>query len=91
MKAWRRYLRFWGPDIDADVNDELQFHVEARITEYEARGFSRDQDVRMARERFGDVSRIGGQLVATGTIKLSGPAPDDGAVRSKRARSGGSS
>ena len=22
---WRRYLRFWGPDIEADVKDELDF------------------------------------------------------------------
>ena len=25
---WRRYLRFWGPDIDADIDDELRFHLE---------------------------------------------------------------
>ena len=23
--AWRRYLRFWGPDVDADAKDERDF------------------------------------------------------------------
>ena len=64
MKAWRRYLRFWGTHIHADVKDELQFHVLARVREYEAHGFSHDEAVLMARERFGDVNRVADQLVA---------------------------
>ena len=28
--AWRRYLRFWGPNVDADVDDELRFHLDMR-------------------------------------------------------------
>ena len=27
---WRRYLRLRGPDLDADINDELRFHLEMR-------------------------------------------------------------
>ena len=31
--AWRRYLRFWGADPAADVNDEFAFHIQTRIDE----------------------------------------------------------
>ena len=27
---WRRYRRFWGPDVVADVDEELEFHLETR-------------------------------------------------------------
>jgi hypothetical protein len=26
----RRYLRFWGPRAESDVDDELAFHIEMR-------------------------------------------------------------
>ena len=35
---WRRYLRFWGPDIGADVDDELRFHLEMRERDFLAAG-----------------------------------------------------
>ncbi len=35
---WRRYLRLLGIDIKADVDDELQFHLEAKRDELVARG-----------------------------------------------------
>ena len=35
---WRRYLRFRGPDIDADIEDELRFHLEMRERELVAEG-----------------------------------------------------
>ena len=37
---WRRYLRFWGPDPAADVDDEFAFHLEMRIEELRAQGLS---------------------------------------------------
>lgn len=43
MAAWRRYLRFWGRDIAADIDDELGFHYEMRIREYECQGMSRPE------------------------------------------------
>ena len=55
---WRRYLRFWRSDIDADVDDELLFHIEMRSREYEAQGLSRDEARRRALERFGPVEPI---------------------------------
>ena len=62
MKAWRRYLRFWGSDIDGDVDDELQFHLERRIDDYMRRGLSRADAERAARDRFGDVEGVEQQL-----------------------------
>jgi hypothetical protein len=26
---WRRYLRFFGQNIEADVQDEIRFHMES--------------------------------------------------------------
>jgi putative ABC transport system permease protein len=52
---WRRYLRFWRSDIDADIDDELRFHFETRAEELRARGFSREEAVRTVAEEFGDV------------------------------------
>lgn len=53
--AWRRYLRFWGADPVADVDDELQFHLEMRSAEYAARGLSSDAARQRAEQRFGRV------------------------------------
>lgn len=55
---WRRYVRFWGPDVNADIDDELHFHVEQRIADYERRGLSREEAQRAAMERFGDAKEI---------------------------------
>jgi putative ABC transport system permease protein len=55
---WRRYLRFWGPSVDADVDDELSFHVESLSADLERRGHSRENARRLARERFGDVVTV---------------------------------
>lgn len=55
---WRRYLRFHGPDVPADVDDELRFHLDQRIAEYERRGLSRADAERAARERLGDLDAV---------------------------------
>jgi putative ABC transport system permease protein len=60
--TWRRYVRFWGPNVDADVDDELAFHLDMRRRDYEARGLTSDDARRAAAERFGDVQGIGGAL-----------------------------
>src|SRR5919106_5251832 len=56
--AWRRYLRFWGTDVKADVDDELRFHLESRIQEYIAQGMSPDDARAEAMRRFGNVERV---------------------------------
>ena len=53
--TWRRYLRFWRSDVDADLDDEFRFHVDAQVEHLVARGWSaeaaRDESLR----GFGDV------------------------------------
>lgn len=55
---WRRYLRFWGDDVDADVEDELAFHLEMRAREYQARGLSAEDARHAASARFGDIATV---------------------------------
>ena len=46
--AWRRYLRFWGSNVQSDVDEELRFHLEMRVAEYIARGITPDEARRLA-------------------------------------------
>jgi putative ABC transport system permease protein len=55
---WRRYLRFWRPDVDADVDDELRFHLEMCAEDLERRGHPRAEAERLAHERFGQVGEV---------------------------------
>ena len=47
-----------GPDIEADLDEELRFHLDMRREEYEATGATPDEAGRRALRRFGDVSFI---------------------------------
>jgi putative ABC transport system permease protein len=53
--SWRRYLRFWGNDLDADVDDEFRFHFETEVEELTARGMPPDAAYAEALRRFGNV------------------------------------
>ncbi|CAN5437287.1 ABC transporter permease [soil metagenome] len=55
---WRRYLRFFGRDVPADVEDEIGFHLEMRTRELIARGMPPEQARAEALRRFGDLERI---------------------------------
>jgi putative ABC transport system permease protein len=59
---WRRYRRFLRSDVAADVDDELEFHLETLTREFEARGLDPDSARQAARARFGDVDRVGSWL-----------------------------
>ena len=60
---WRRYLRFWGPRADADVDDELAFHTGMRIDDYLAQGMT-DAEARAAvARRVGDLAGIRAQCI----------------------------
>ena len=52
---WRRYLGFWGARVDADVDEELAFHLEMRIRDYVDRGFSEREARAAAYGRLGDI------------------------------------
>ena len=51
---WRRYLRFWGADVDADIDDELRFHLDMRTRDLIERGWPPDAAREAALARFGD-------------------------------------
>jgi putative ABC transport system permease protein len=57
-----RYARFWGPNVDADIDDELRYHLEMRTNDFIARGLSPDDARTAARASFGDPRRIAGEL-----------------------------
>ncbi len=62
IPAWRRYLRFWRPDVAADVDDELRFHLEERIDDLMALGRTREEARTEALSEFGDVADVGREL-----------------------------
>src|SRR5918993_3713958 len=56
--SWRRYLRFWRPDIDGDIDEEVRFHLEARAEELVGRGAAPEAARAQALAEFGDVERV---------------------------------
>lgn len=60
-RLWR-YARFWGPNVDADIDDELRYHLEMRTNDFIARGLSPDDARDAARASFGDPRRIADEL-----------------------------
>jgi len=67
--AWRRYLRFWRTNIDADVDDELRFHTEMRVAEYMARGMTEAEARRAVIERLGDVETAREECIEQGKLR----------------------
>ena len=63
---WRRYLRFWGTDVDADVDDEIECHLDLRVEELIAEGWTPDQARAEAQRRFGNVEAIRDRCRAIG-------------------------
>jgi putative ABC transport system permease protein len=61
-QSWLRYLRFWGPNVDADIDDELRYHLELRTADFIARGMSPEDARRTARESFGNPTEIAREL-----------------------------
>ena len=55
VPTWHRYLRFWGSDIDADLDEEFRFHVDAEVEYLIARGWAPAAAREEALRRFGDV------------------------------------
>ena len=56
--SWRRYLRFWGPDVRSDVDDELAFHVELRVDQLAAQGMDPGAARAEAWRRIGDAEAL---------------------------------
>ncbi|HWN42684.1 MAG TPA: ABC transporter permease, partial [Thermoanaerobaculia bacterium] len=55
---WRRYLRFWGPDVEADIEEELRFHLDMRERDFLAAGLPPDAAREEALARFGDPEKV---------------------------------
>ncbi len=56
--SWRRYLRFWRRDATADVDDELQFHLQEHVDDLVARGMDPLKARIEAVRRFGNIRQI---------------------------------
>ena len=50
--------RVWRGSVEDEVDAELEFHLEMRARELEARGLSRAEAVEAAVRRFGDIDRV---------------------------------
>src|SRR4051812_45624342 len=57
-ETWRRYLRFFRPNVERDVDDEMRFHLEMREREYVAAGLSAEEAHAETLRRFGDVDGV---------------------------------
>ncbi len=55
---WRRYLRFWRTDVEADIDDEVKFHLAMRVDQFMAEGMTREEALAAARRHFGDVKEV---------------------------------
>jgi putative ABC transport system permease protein len=55
---WRRYLRFWGADPPADVDAEIDFHLEELVRHFVARDMTPEQARAEASRRFGNVAHV---------------------------------
>ena len=67
---WRRYLRFWGPDVAADVDDEIGFHLDQLERDFIAAGLDPAAAREEARARFGDPDAVARWLRAHDSRKL---------------------
>jgi putative ABC transport system permease protein len=58
LPAWRRYLRFWGADVGADVNEEITFHIDALTAEFVSAGMDPSTARAAATARFGNTTDV---------------------------------
>ena len=58
VPIWRRYLRFWGPNVRADLDAELAFHLKELTHKYAAEGMDPAAARAKACRRFGTLDRI---------------------------------
>ena len=59
---WRRYLRFWGTNVDADIEDELQYHLDMRVQGFLNQGYTPRDARRAALDTFGDLDAVTREL-----------------------------
>ena len=59
-----RYFEFWRRDPRRDIDDEIQFHLEARAADLTAKGLSSDEARRRAESEFGDARAVREETMA---------------------------
>ena len=62
---WRRYSRFFGPNTTADINEELEFHLDAKTDDLIRQGWAPEAARQEAERQFGDrraVERVGERI-----------------------------
>lgn len=64
---WRRYERLTGPDLDADIRDEIEFHIQLLADKHVACGCSPEDARRRAIAEFGDMARAREMCMEIGT------------------------
>ncbi len=57
---WRRWRSVFQRNPNAELDEELRFHIEQRTRDYMARGMDADSARRAALERLGDLERVRG-------------------------------
>src|SRR5688500_808334 len=63
--GFRRVFRLSDPpQVERDVEDEIEFHLAMRESRLRAAGLQPDEARRLARERFGDVNRVADECLA---------------------------
>jgi hypothetical protein len=77
MPWFRRLQRTFSTRTDADIEDELRFHVEARIAEYVRAGMSEDAARQEATRRFGNITSMRDQTRDWATVRWLTEAADD--------------
>jgi predicted permease len=65
-QKFRRYDRVAGPDLEADVRVEIEFHIHLMTQKYLARGFAADDARTRALTEFGDMARARETCMAIG-------------------------
>jgi putative ABC transport system permease protein len=58
MPMWRRYLTFWGRHLRRDLDDEIEFHLQARTRELIDAGWTPGDARAEAARLFGDTRPV---------------------------------
>src|SRR3954462_7517925 len=69
---WRRYARFAGPNVRADVDDEMEFHIHVIAERYTKQGYPEEEAREMARREFGDRERAREECIDIDTTRMRG-------------------
>ena len=62
MSDRRRFLGFLRPSVEADIDDELRFHLDSSVRDLEAMGLTYEEARAEALRRFGDVATVASWL-----------------------------